>query len=52
MVASNPVVVVSDLHIDYRVYASGRAVRGNAANKLLTKGNKAGVRVINAIRGV
>jgi len=52
MEANKPVVVVSDLHVDYRVYASGRVVRGRGATRLMTRGNKAGIRVINAIRGI
>jgi len=52
MAANDPVVVVDGLHIEYRVYASGRAVRGRGANRLLTKADKAGIRVIHAIRGV
>jgi len=53
MEQSSPVVVVNDLHIDYRVYASGRAVRANrAANRLLTKTDKTGIKWINAIKGV
>ena len=48
-----PVVVVDDLHVDYRVYASGRKV-GNRGSGIIfnQQKTKAGVRVINALKGV
>ena len=52
MAESKPVVVVDDLYIDYRVYSSGRAVRNRGATRLLKKGNKTGIRIISAIKGV
>lgn len=44
-----PVVVVEDVHVTYRVFASGKAAKG-AGNGLLTKTR--GVREVHAIRGV
>jgi len=52
MAASKPVVVVDDLYINYRVYASGRAVRSNRGSSRLLKKAKAGIRIISAIKGI
>jgi teichoic acid transport system ATP-binding protein len=46
-----PVVVVDDLHVKYRVYASGRAVKGNQGRGLLAK-ERRGIRVVHALKGV
>lgn len=45
-----PVVVVDDLHVKYRVYASGKAVNGAQAG-LLSRA-KRGVRVVHALKGI
>lgn len=44
-----PVVVVDDLHVTYRVFASGKAAR-NAKSGLLRKTR--GIRKVHAIRGI
>ncbi len=44
-----PVVVVDDVHVEYRVYASGKAVNPNA--KRLRRANR-GMRVVHALKGV
>jgi len=45
-----PVVVVDDLHVKYRVFASGKAVNGGQAGVLSRA--KRGVRVVHALKGV
>lgn len=45
-----PVVIVDDLHVKYRVFASGKAVK-NAQTGMLTKA-KRGLRVVHALKGV
>lgn len=45
-----PVVVVDDLHVKYRVFASGRAVDRNKSG-LLSRGQR-GVRYVHALKGV
>lgn len=45
-----PVVIVDDLHVKYRVYASGKAVKGGQAG--LLRAAKRGVRVVHALKGV
>lgn len=44
-----PVVMVDDLHVKYRVYASGRAT-GRDSRRLNTPGR--GIRTVHALRGV
>lgn len=44
-----PVVVVDDVHVEYKVYASGKAVTPNA--KGLKRGAR-GLRTVHALRGV
>lgn len=44
-----PVVVVDDLHVKYRVYASGKAAT-NTGRKLLTRTR--GLRTVHALKGV
>ena len=46
-----PVVVVDDLHVKYRVWASGRAVQAGAKTGKL-RGVSRGVREVHALRGV
>jgi teichoic acid transport system ATP-binding protein len=46
-----PVVVVEDLHVKYRVYASGRAIKKGNPTGLL-KGSTRGIRVVHALKGV
>lgn len=49
-----PVIIVDDLHVDYKVYASGRRV-GNRGGGLIfnqQKTGKSGIRVIHALKGV
>lgn len=45
-----PVVVVDDLHVKYRVYASGKAVRGG--QKGMLRNARRGVREVHALKGV
>ncbi|MEY4499236.1 MAG: hypothetical protein RL319_224, partial [Actinomycetota bacterium] len=46
-----PVVVVDDVHIVYKVFASGRrATRGTAGGGLF--GRKLGLREVHAVKGV
>lgn len=45
-----PVVVVDNLHVKYRVYASGKAVDGGQAGVLARA--RRGVRVVHALKGV
>ena len=52
MAGIKPVVVVDDLHIDYRVFASGRAVAGRGGTRIMSRTNRSGIRVIHAVRGV
>lgn len=44
-----PVVIVDDLHVKYRVYASGKAA-SNTGRKLLTRTR--GLRTVHALKGV
>ncbi|MGC4154328.1 MAG: ABC transporter ATP-binding protein [Propionicimonas sp.] len=46
-----PVVIVDDLHVKYRVWASGKAVRSGTKSSLL-RSAKRGVRVVHALKGV
>ncbi|HOQ53466.1 MAG TPA: ABC transporter ATP-binding protein [Micropruina sp.] len=46
-----PVVVVDDLHVKYRVFAGGRAAEGNAAASGLLKRTR-GIRTVHALKGV
>jgi teichoic acid transport system ATP-binding protein len=43
-----PVVVVDDLHVEYKVYASGKAVGPNAKQSRATRG----IRTVHALKGV
>jgi len=52
MAGNEPVVIVDDLHVDYRVYASGRAVNNRKSGLIFNQTSKAGIRVIHALRGV
>ena len=45
-----PVVIVDDLHVKYRVYASGKAIRKNVTGLLKNSGR--GIRVVHALKGV
>ena len=44
-----PVVIVDDLHVTYRVYASGKAAKGDGSG-ILTKTR--GIREVHALKGV
>ncbi len=46
-----PVVIVDNLHVKYRVYASGKAIKGGGAAGLL-RNAKRGVREVHALKGV
>jgi len=46
-----PVVVVDDLHVKYRIWASGKAVRSGTKSSLL-RSAKRGMRVVHALKGV
>mgnify|MGYP003378775631 CR=1 FL=1 len=48
--ARRPVVIVDGLHIKYRVFSSGKAVR-NSKTGLLTK-TRRGIRTVHALKGV
>ena len=52
MAGNEPVVIVDDLHVDYRVYASGRAVNNQKSGLIFNQTSKAGIRVIHALKGV
>lgn len=45
-----PVVIVDDLHVKYRVFASGKAVKNSQAGVMARA--KRGVRVVHALKGV
>ncbi len=45
-----PVVMVNELHVKYRVFASGKAVGGNQAG--LASRTKRGIREVHALKGV
>lgn len=45
-----PVVIVDDLHVEYRVLVGGRRASSNDRNGLLTRAR--GVRVVHALKGV
>lgn len=45
-----PVVIVEDLHVKYRVYSSGRAIKRNASGLLKSAGR--GIRIVHALKGV
>ena len=47
-----PVVVVDDLHVKYRVYSSGKAVRSADQARSLLKRRTSGMRTVHAIKGV
>ncbi|HAM43823.1 MAG TPA: teichoic acid ABC transporter ATP-binding protein [Propionibacteriaceae bacterium] len=44
-----PVVVVDDVHVEYKVYASGKAFRPNAKTRVR---KSRGLRVVHALKGV
>lgn len=46
-----PVVIVDDLHVKYRIWASGKAVRSGTKSSLLRRA-KRGVRVVHALKGI
>ena len=46
-----PVVVVDELHVTYRVFAGGKAVRGASGSGLLKRATR-GIRSVKALRGV
>jgi teichoic acid transport system ATP-binding protein len=48
--ARKPVVVVDDLHVTYRVFASGKAVKKSRGGLLRTSGR--GIREVHALKGV
>ena len=52
MADNEPVIVVNDLYVDYRVYASGRRVSGRKSGVLFNQNAKSGIQVIHAIRGL
>ena len=45
-----PVVIVDDLHVKYRVYSSGKAIKRNTRGVL--KAPSRGIRVVHALKGV
>ena len=45
------VVIVDDLHVKYRVYASGKAIKKNSSGGLLQNAGR-GIRVVHALKGV
>ena len=48
-----PVVIVDDLHVKYRVYASGRAVKSDNVNGLLNlNAGRRGIRIVHALKGI
>lgn len=47
---AKPVVIVDDLHVKYRAYASGRSVRDSKTG-ILTRSRR-GIRVVHALKGV
>ncbi len=47
--ARKPVVVVDDLHVKYRVFASGRAIQRKRQRRLATGRN---IRIVHALKGV
>ena len=54
MAVADPMVVVDDLHIVYRVYGAGGS-KGTAATammRLLRRQNRPGMREVHAIRGI
>jgi len=54
MAANDPVVIVDDVYVDYKVYASGRAIRrkDRGSNLLNNKSSRAGMRIVNALKGI
>lgn len=46
----NPVVVVEDLHVRYKVYSSGKSAGSGAGRRLLTKTR--GLREVHAVKGI
>ena len=51
MRTAKPAVVVDDLHVDYRIYATGKRV-GASDNKLFMRKTKRSVQTVHALRGV
>ena len=49
--ARRPVVVVDELHVTYRVFAGGKAVRGATGSGLLKRATR-GIRSVKALKGV
>ena len=46
-----PVVIVDELHVKYRVYASGKAIKGGSQAGLLANARR-GVREVHALKGI
>ncbi|HRA76569.1 MAG TPA: ATP-binding cassette domain-containing protein [Propionicimonas sp.] len=49
-VEPRPVVVVDDLHVKYRVFISGKAIKRAAQQRIAARGR--GIRTVHALRGV
>lgn len=47
----SPVVIVDDLHVTYRVFASGKAIKKNARGWMKRPGGR-GIREVHALKGV
>jgi len=52
MAENEPVVIVDDLYVDYRVYAAGSRVGDDAGGLLHTHTGRQGIRAVHALRGV
>jgi len=52
MPENEPVVIVDDLHIDYKVYAAGSRVGDDSGGILHTQVGRKGIRTVHALRGV
>jgi len=52
MAANEPVIIVDDLHVDYKVYAAGSKVTDNRGGILRTQVGRQGMRTVHALRGV
>jgi len=52
MAQNEPVVIVDDLHIDYKVYAAGSRVGDDRGGILHSQVGRKGIRTVHALRGV
>ena len=52
MAQNEPVVIVDDLHVDYKVYAAGSRVGDDQGGILHTQVGRKGIRTVHALRGV